>query len=89
MADYLSSLAPEELRTVIDMPDALCRTPLAWVIEYGLPSAVELLLRFGAYPNQLRLTKDSGYSPLIYLAIAGPCSVWMDADIIDTVRLLL
>ena len=89
MADYLSSLAPEELRTVIDMPDALGRTPLAWAVEYGLPSAVELLLRFGAYPNQLRLTKDGGYSPLIHLAIAGPCSVWMDADIVDTVRLLL
>lgn len=53
MADYLSSLAPEELRTVVDMPDALSRTSLAWAVEYGLPTAVELLLRFGACPNQL------------------------------------
>ncbi len=57
MADYLSSLAPEELRTVVDMPNALGRTPLAWAVKYGLPTAVELLPRFGAYPNQLRLTK--------------------------------
>ncbi len=89
MADYLSSLSPEELITVIDMPDALGRTPLAWGVEYGLSTAVELLLRFGAYPNQLRPTKDGGYSPLIHLAIAGPCSAWMDADIVETVRLLL
>ena len=74
MADYLSSLSPEELITVIDMPDALGRTPLAWGVEYGLPTAVELLLRFGASPNQLRSTKNGGYSPLIHLAIAGPCS---------------
>ncbi len=75
MADYLSSLAPEELITVVDMLDALGRTSLAWAVEYGLPTAVELLLRFGAYPNQLRLSKDGNYSSLIYLAIAEPCSV--------------
>ena len=89
LADYLGSLALEELMTIIDMPDALGRTPLAWAAEFGLPNAVELLLRFGAYPNQLRPTKDGGYSPLIHLTIAGPCSSWMDADIVETVRLLL
>lgn len=52
-------------------------------------TAVELLLRFRAYPNQLRRTKDGGYSPLIHLAIAGPYSTWMDADIVETLRLLL
>ncbi len=89
MADYLSSVAPEELINLIDTPDALGRTPLAWAVEYGLPTAVELLLQYGAYPNQLRSTKDGGYSPLIHLAIAGPWSAWMDADIVETVRLLL
>lgn len=89
MADYLSSLSPEELITVIDMPDALGRTPLAWGVKYGFFTAVKLLLRFGAYLNQLRLTRDGGYSPLIHLAIAGPCLAWMDADIVETVRLLL
>ena len=89
LADYLDSLAPEELITLIEVPDARGRTPLAWAVEFGLPNAVELLLRFGAYPNQLRSTKDGGYSPLIHLAIAGPWSSWMDADIVETVRLLL
>ncbi|KAL9125972.1 MAG: hypothetical protein Q9217_004902 [Psora testacea] len=89
LADYLDSLAPEELITIIDVPDARGRTPLAWAAEFGLSNAVELLLRFGAYPNQLRSTKDGGYSPLIHLAIAGPYSSWMDADIVKTVRLLL
>ena len=89
MADYLISLKPEEIATVIDMPDALGRTPLAWAVEYGLTVPIELLLRFGANPNQLRLTKDGGFSPLIHLAIAGPRSAWMDEDIIETVRLLL
>jgi ankyrin repeat protein len=49
---------------------------------------LQLLLRFGANPNQLRLTKDGGFS-LIHLAIAGPRSAWMDVDIFETVRLLL
>jgi ankyrin repeat protein len=89
MADYLISLKPEEIATVIDMPDALGRTPLAWAVEYGLTFPIELLLRFGANPNQLRFTKDGGFSPLIHLAIAGPRSAWMDEDIIETVRLLL
>lgn len=89
MADYLSSLAPEELITQIDMPDTLGRTPLAWAVEYGLSTAVEVLLQFGADVNQLRSTKDGGYSPLIHLVIAGPCSAWMDAEIVETVRLLL
>ena len=88
MADYLSSLSPEELITVIDMPDTMGRTPFAWNVEYGLSTAVEFLLRFGAYPNQLCQTKDDGYSPLIHLAIAGPCSAWMDVDIVETLRLL-
>jgi len=71
IADYLSSLTQEELKIAVDMPDALGRTPPAWAAEYGLSTAVELLLRFGANPNQLRPIKDDGYSPLIYLAIAG------------------
>ncbi|KAL8855270.1 MAG: hypothetical protein Q9178_008081, partial [Gyalolechia marmorata] len=89
IADYLTSLEAEELTTVIDKPDALGRTPLAWAVEYGLTASVDLLLRFRADPNQLRFTKDGGFSPLIHLAIAGPRSAWMDADIIKTVRLLL
>ena len=89
MADYLTSLEAEELTSVIDIPDALGRTPLAWAVEYGLTASTELLLRFGADPNQLRFTKDGGFSPLIHLAIAGPRSAWMDADIVETVRLLL
>jgi ankyrin repeat protein len=88
MADYLSSVAPGELIRVIDTPDVLGRTPLAWAVEYGLLTAVELLLRYGANSNQLRSTKDGGYSPLIHLAIAGPYSAWMDTDIVETVRLL-
>ncbi len=89
LAVYLDSLKPEELITIIDVPDARGRTPLAWAAEFGLPKAVELLLRFGAHPKQIRSTKDGGYSPLLHLAIAGPCSSWMDADIVETVRLLL
>jgi ankyrin repeat protein len=89
MAVYLSSLTAEELIDVIDMPDARGRTPLAWAVEYGLTTSTELLLRFGANPNQLRLTTDGGFSPLIHLAIAGPQSAWMDAEIAETVRLLL
>ena len=89
MTDYLSFVAPEMLIHLIDTPDALGRTPLAWAVEYGLSTAVELLLRYEAYPNQLRSTKDDGYSPLIHLAIAGPWSAWMNADIVETVRLLL
>ena len=89
MADYFSSLSPKELITVIDMPDAMGRTPLAWGVEYGLSTAFELLLQFGAYPNQLRQTKDGGYSLLIYLAIAGLYSAWIDLDIVKTLRLLL
>jgi ankyrin repeat protein len=67
MAGYLSSLTAEELTDVIDMPDVRGRTPLAWAVEYGLTTSTELLLRFGANPNQLRLTKDGGFSPLIHL----------------------
>lgn len=89
MADYLVTLEPEELMNVIDKPDALGRTPLAWAVEYGLTASIELLLRFGADSNQLRFTKDGGFSPLIHLAIAGPRSTWMDEDIVETVRLLL
>lgn len=74
---------------MVNMPDVLGRTPLAWAVEYVLPTAVELRLRFGSYPNQLRLTKDGGYSLLIHLAIAGPCSAWMNENIFDTVRQLL
>lgn len=71
------------------MPDAFGRTPLAWAVEYGLTASTKLLLKFGANPNQLRSTKDGDFSPLIHIAIAGPRSVWMDNDIIETVRLLL
>ena len=74
MADYLSSLSSEELITVINIPNALGRTPLVWGVVYGPSGAVELLLRFGAYLNQCRPTKDGGYLPLIHLAIAGPYS---------------
>jgi len=71
------------------MPDALSRTPLAWAVKYGLTASTELLLKFGANPNQFRFNKDGGFSPLIYVAIAGPRSAWMDDDIVETVRLLL
>jgi ankyrin repeat protein len=71
------------------MPDALGRTPLAWAVEYGLTASIDPLLKFGADPKQLRFTKDGGFAPLIHLAIAGPRSAWMDADIIETIRLLL
>ena len=74
MADYLTSLEPEELMSMIDIPDSLGRTSLAWAVEYGLTASVELLLKFRADPNQLRFTKDGGFSPLIHLAIAGPRS---------------
>ena len=89
LADYLNSLHPEELKIMIDVPDVRGRTPLAWAVEFGLPNAVGLLLRFGAYPNQLRSTIDGGYPPLIHLAVAGPCSSWMDSDVVEIVRLLL
>jgi ankyrin repeat protein len=88
LADYLSSLLLDELEFLIDIPDVRGRNPLAWAVEFGLATAVELLLRFGAYPNQLRSTIDGGYPSLIYLAIAGPYSSWMDTDIVETVRLL-
>jgi ankyrin repeat protein len=89
MASYLSSLTAEELMDVIDMPDARGRTPLAWAVEYGLTTSTELLLRFKVNSNQLRLIKDGGFSPLIHLAIAEPQSAWMDADLLETIRLLL
>ncbi|KAL9608874.1 MAG: hypothetical protein Q9167_006310 [Letrouitia subvulpina] len=71
------------------MPDAFGRTPLAWAIEYGLTASTELLLKSSANPNQLRFTKDGGFSPLLHIAIAGPRSAWMDDDVVETVRLLL
>lgn len=86
---YLISLKPEESTAIINMPDALCRTPLAWAVEYGLTASTELLLKFGANPNQFRFNKDEDFSPLVHLAIAGPRSAWMNDDIIETVRLLL
>ena len=89
IADYLTSLEAKELATVIDKPDALGRTPLAWAVEYGLTASVDLLLRFRADPNKPRFTINGGCSPLIHLAIAGPRSAWMDADVIKTVELLL
>ncbi len=89
MADYLTSLEPEELMSMIDIPDSLGRTSLAWAVEYGLTASVELLLKFRADPNQLRFTKDGGFSPLIHLAIAGPRSAWMNADIVETIRFLV
>jgi ankyrin repeat protein len=67
IADYLTSLNPGELATVIDMPDALGRTPLAWAVEYGLTASIDPLLKFGADPKQLRFTKDGGFAPLIHL----------------------
>ena len=87
MTGYLTSLTDKE--GIIDIPDSRGRTPLAWAVEYGLTASVELLLAFGANPNQLRCNKDGGFSPLIHLAIAGPRSAWMDADIVKSVRLLI
>lgn len=46
IADYLSSLTQEELKIAVNMPDAQGRTPPAWAAEYGLSTAIELLLRF-------------------------------------------
>ena len=89
MTDYLISLKPKKIATVIDMLDALGRTPLAWAVEYKLTFFIELLLRFDANSNQLRFTKDDGFSLLIHLAIVEPRSAWMNKDIIEIVRLLL
>jgi len=89
MAEYLGSLEQKEIETVIDMPDALGRTPLAWAVEYALTNSTKLLLEFGANPNLRRCTRDGGFSPLIHLAIAGPRSTWMDEEIVETVRLLV
>ena len=59
------------------------------MVEYRLTASVELLLKFGANPNQLRYNKDGGFSSLFHLAIAGPRSTWMDADIVENARLLI
>ena len=89
IGDYLMSLELDEVMSVIDVPDALGRSPLAWAVEFGLTGSTKLLLQYGANPNQLRVTRDGGFSPLIHIAIAGPSSAWMDDDIIETVILLL
>ena len=89
LAEYLSSLRPQELQNIIDKPDARRRTPLAWAIEFGMADSVAVLLKFGANPSQVRLNQDGGFSPLIHLATAGPTSKWMAEDINSSVRLLL
>lgn len=89
IGDYLVSLELAEITTIIDIPDTFGRTPLTWAVKYGLTASTELLLKFGANLNQLRFTKNEGFSPLLYIAIAGPRSTWIDDDIVETVRLLL
>ncbi len=77
------------VKSVIDELDSLGRTPLAQAVTYEFTASTELLLRFGADPNRVRCTKESGFSPLIYLAIASPCATCMDADILTSVRVLV
>lgn len=85
----MRSIGREAVAAIIDIPDGHGRTPLAWAVEYGLTASTVSLLSYGSDPNQLRMTKDGGFSPLIHVAIAGPQSAWMNDAIVETVRLLL
>jgi ankyrin repeat protein len=72
LSDSLGSLnATHELSSIIDRPDRLGRSPLAWAVEYGWADAACILMEFGADPNQSR-NSTKGASPLLHLAIAGP-----------------
>ncbi len=88
LGEYLHAAKADDIRREIDCPDNLGRTPLAWAAEYGLATHVRLLLAFGADPNQVRRNMH-GFSPILHLAIAGPCSRWMGSAIEDTVFQLL
>ena len=75
----------------IDEVDCCGRTPLAWAVEYGWPEPVEILLKSGADPSQLRRC-IRGESPLLHLAIAAPmalASQQPQRDIPKVVQLLL
>ena len=89
LESYLYSLPRKEMYHTIDTPDARYRTPLAWAVEFGMADSVDLLLRYGADPNQIRINRDGGYSPLIHIATAGYASKSLSLEITKSVRLLL
>ena len=73
LKDYLASFDQTSLSKIIDTVDARGRTPLAWAVEHGCPSAVATLLQHSANPHQLRRSAQTT-SPLLHLAIAAPAS---------------
>lgn len=89
LEEYLASfgqimLPPE----IIDAPDSCGRTALAWAVEYGWSDAVNILLKYGSDPHQLRPSMH-GKSPLLHLVIAGPASQASNPGFLDVVRALL
>ena len=93
LKDYLASFSQPSLSKIIDTPDARGRTPLAWAVEHGHPSAVATLLQHSANPHQLRRSAQTT-SPLLHLAIAAPASQQEegtppDPRFQDVVRILL
>jgi ankyrin repeat protein len=85
---YLSASACETIEDLLDKRDSRGRTVLTWAAEYNWVAAVELLIRFGANPHQLR-PSHRGVSPLLHLCIAGLIPRCPDGDRVETVKTLL
>lgn len=84
--DYLAHIASNgSLARLIDAPDALGRSALAWAVEYGWTEAVTTLVGFGANVNQC-----TGLGlPLLRQALAGPANGRLDTAFLNIVKTLL
>jgi ankyrin repeat protein len=85
---YLSASASETIKSLMDQRDSRGRTALTWAAEYNWATAVEVLIRFGANPHQLRPSLR-GVSPLLHLCIAGSIPRCPGGDQVGTVKALL
>lgn len=86
LKDYLAHIAADgSLPYLIDAPDALGRSALAWAVDYGWAEAVTVLVEAGANVNQC-----TGLGlPLLHQALAGPASGRLDAEFMTISQTLL